>query len=63
MTLDNSLINDTFLYPYASDYNAPLTPVCYSYTYNNNNNSSNNFRVSLKSLQERFFKFQVFTFN
>ena len=40
MTLDNSLINDTFMYPYAMEYNAPLTPVYnYNYSCNNNNNS------------------------
>lgn len=50
MTLDNSLINDTFMYPYAMEYNAPLTPV-YNFNYscnnNNNNNNSNNRMVSL----------------
>lgn len=51
MTLDNSLINDTFMYPYAMEYNAPLTPV---YNFNSYNNScgNNNNRVSLKSPRE-----------
>lgn len=39
MTLDNSLINDTFMYPYAMEYNAPLTPV-YNFNYSCNNNNS-----------------------
>lgn len=48
MTLDNSLINDTFMYPYAMEYNAPLTPVynsnyiCYNNSNNNINNNNNN---------------------
>lgn len=47
MTLDNSLINDTFMYPYAMEYNVPLTPV-YNFNYNCNNNNSNRM-VSLGS--------------
>lgn len=55
MTLDNSLINDTFMYPYAMEYNTPLTPV-YNFNYNScsnsiasNNNNNNNRMVSFQS--------------
>lgn len=58
MTLDNSLINDTFMYPYTTmDYNTPsVTPVTY-YNYNNNYNNNNNiFTMSNKvvSFQRNF---------
>lgn len=46
MTLDNSLINDTFMYPYAMEYNAPLAPV-YNFNYSCNNNNNNRMVSSL----------------
>lgn len=55
MTLDNSLINDTFMYPYTMDYNTPslttMTPVTY-YMNNNNNNNNNKMvrRVKVKKI-------------
>ena len=50
MTLDNSLINDPFMYSYTLDYNAPsITPV----TYYSNNNNNNNFVYKTVSLNNK----------
>ena len=54
MTLDNSLINDTFMYPYAMEYNAPLTPV-YNFNYSCNNNNNNSRMVSSWDISKTFF--------
>jgi hypothetical protein len=40
MTLDNSLKSDPFMYPYAIEYNAPLTPV-YNFNYSSCSSNSN----------------------
>lgn len=39
MTLDNSLINDTFMYAYSMDYNNSLTTIPATSCYSNNNNT------------------------
>jgi hypothetical protein len=57
MTLDNSLINDTFMYPYAMEYNAPLTPV-YNFTnYSCNSNMSHNMNGHDRMVSEKFLDF------
>lgn len=58
MTLDNSLINDTFMYSYTMEYNNSLTtiPASTCYTIGNNNLSSSK-NVSYKDdyMVERHF--------
>lgn len=50
MTLDNSLINDTFMYSYTMDYNNTLTTIPATSCYNLDNNNL----VSTKSVSPSF---------
>lgn len=51
MTLDNSLINDTFMYSYTMmDYNTSTIPATSCYNSNNNINNNNNIATKNVSL-------------